>query len=137
MGLVFENITIKNAGDVRDARRGIIGVPDIHQIDVRAIVDTGAEFIVISEDIRQKLQLDILGNKKVTLANDDPKICQLTEPVIVQWKDRDTVVQALVLDGASEVLLGAIPLEGMNLMVDPVNQRLIGVNGDEIIYKIK
>jgi hypothetical protein len=29
------------------------------------------------------------------------------------------------------VLLGAIPLEDMDLMVDPVNQRLVGVHGDE------
>ena len=137
MGLVYENITIKNAGDVINVRRGIIGESDIHQIDVKAIVDTGAELLVINEEIRQKLGLDVLGKKKVNLANDDPKICQLTEPVEIHWKDRDTVVQALVLEGATEVLLGAIPLEGMNLIVDPGNQRLIGINGDEVIFKIK
>jgi len=137
MGLVYENITIKNAGDVINVRRGIIGKSDIHQIDVQAIVDTGAEFIVINEDFRKKLQLDIVGKKKVTHANDEPKICQLTEPVEVHWKDRNTVVQAFVLDRVTEVFLGVIPLEGMNLIVDPLNQRLTGANGDEIIHKIK
>jgi hypothetical protein len=36
-----------------------------------------------------------------------------------------------VVPGAKEVLLGAIPLEDMDLMVDPVRQQLVGVHGDE------
>jgi len=136
MGLVFENIISKNAGDVYNVRRGIIGEANIHQVDVQAVVDTVAELLVLNEEIRQKLELDILEKKQVNLANNEPKNCRFTEPVEVHWKDRYTIVQALVLDGANEVLLGAIPLEGMNLIVDPVNQRLAGANGDEVIFRI-
>ena len=136
MGLVYENITLKNAGDVIGVRRGVFGELNIHQINIQALADTGAELLVINEEIREKLNLDILSSKKISLADNEPKICKLTEPVEVHWKDRFTVVQALVLDGASEVLLGAIPLEGMNLIVDPANHKLTGANGDEIIYKI-
>jgi len=79
----------------------------------------------------------VFENIRIKNSNDELKTCQLTEPVEIHWKDHSTVVQAIVLDGASEVLLGASPLKGMNLIVDPVNRKLAGANRDEIIFKIK
>jgi clan AA aspartic protease len=137
MGLVYENITLKNAGDVSDVRRGFIKEPEIRQIKVLAMVDTGAEMLVISDAIRQELGLEVLGQQQIRLANDAVQICQFTEPVEVHWKDRYTFTQALVLAGVNEVLLGAIPLEGMNVIVDPAKRQLAGAYGDEIIYKVK
>jgi hypothetical protein len=60
----------------------------------------------------------------------------LTEPVEICWKDRRTSQEAVVLPEAKNILLGALPLEGMDLMVDPVNQRLVGVHGDQRIYLV-
>jgi hypothetical protein len=39
----------------------------------------------------------------------------------------------LVVSGDGKILLGAIPLEDMDLMVDPVRQELTGAHGDEPI----
>ena len=50
------------------------------------------------------------------------------------WKNRDTVLPAMVIPGAEVVLLGAIALEGMDLMVNPVTQEVVGVHGDEVEY---
>jgi len=136
MGLIYENITLKNAGDVSDVRRGFIKEPEIRQIKVLAMVDTGAEMLVINEAIRQELGLEILEQRQIRLTNETVQNCQFTEPVEIHWKDRYTYTQAVVLAGVSDVLLGAIPLEGMNVIVDPAKQQLIGANGDEIIYKV-
>jgi hypothetical protein len=38
----------------------------------------------------------------------------------------------VVIPGAEFVLLGAIPLEFMDLMVHPAKQELVGVHGDNI-----
>jgi hypothetical protein len=46
-------------------------------------------------------------------------------------------MSAVVVKGASEFLLGVLPLEGMDLMVDPVNQRLVGAHGDQPVYRAK
>jgi len=43
----------------------------------------------------------------------------------------------VVIPHANEVLLGAIPLEAMDLIVKPSNRELIGANGDKIVYVIK
>ena len=136
MGLVYENLILKNAIDVGNCRRGIIGESDIRQVRVLAIVDTGAETLVINECIRQELGLEVLGEKQVSLANEASEICNITEPVEIHWKDRFTAINALVLDEMTEVLLGAIPLEGMNVIIDPVNRQLVGAHGDKVIFKV-
>ena len=136
MGLVHENITLKNSCDVINALRGIIGESQIRQLKTKAMVDTGAGTIIINEEIRQELGLEILRDKKVRLANESPVVCKVTEPIEIHWKNRSTVTPALVLEGAGEVLLGAIPLEDMDLIVDPVNQRLVGAHGDEEIHRV-
>jgi hypothetical protein len=52
-------------------------------------------------------------------------------PVEMRWKNRFTACRPWVVPGAQETLLGAIPLEDMDLMVDPTQQRLVGVHGEE------
>ena len=133
MGTVYETITLKNARDVTDAERGIIPEQEVRETTVDALVDTGAFTIVISEEVREKLGLRVRGLREVTLANDRKEICKRTEPVEIHWKNRDATLQAIVSSGWGKVLLGALPLEDMDLMVDPVNQRLVGVHGDEIV----
>ena len=136
MGLVYEDITIKNAGDVTSVRRGYVKEPEIRQISITALVDTGAETLVISEALRQELGLEVVREKKVSLADKSSVLCPVTEAIEIHWKDRSTVAQALVLQETNEVLLGAIPLEGLNVMIDPGNQKLVGIHGDEVIYRI-
>ena len=137
MGLVYENITLKNTLDVLNSRRGIINTSEVREINVRAMVDTGAETLVINDTIRQELGLETEGERQVALANEAFETCTITEPIMVYWKDRSSVTRALVIPGLTEVLLGAIPLEEMNLVVDPKNKQLVGANGDEVILKIK
>ncbi|MDR0494131.1 MAG: hypothetical protein LBG95_00675 [Treponema sp.] len=136
MGLVFDNITIKNAGDVSGVRRGYIQEREIRQIQVQAMVDTGSEALIISEGIQEALGLDVVGEQPVKLANNNYQTCRFTEPIELHWRDRYTFLPAVVLSGITQVLLGVVPLEALNLMVDPVNHQLIGVNGDQMIFRV-
>ena len=131
MGNVYAEITLKNAGDSMIASRGMMNEDEVRSVDVTAMVDTGAMTLIIPEEIREQLGLRIERLKKVWLANDQSEIASVTEPVEVHWNDRDYIGSALVLSGRGEILLGLLPLESMDLMVDPVNQRLVGANGDE------
>jgi clan AA aspartic protease len=130
-------ITLKNARDVGNVRHGLIKETELREMTVRAMVDTGAITLVINDDMRQQLGLGIESACEATLTNDRKEACQLTEPVMIYWKDRMTSCQALVVPGNSEVLLGAMPLEGMDLMVNPVDRELVGVHGDKPVYLIK
>ena len=137
MGLVYENITLKNSFDVMSHTRGMINESQIRQIKVLALVDTGAETLVISDAMRQELGLELVGERIVSYANESGEWCKITEPVEIFWKDRSAVARAIIVPGITEVLLGAIPLEELNVMVDPRTQQLVGIHGDEIIYKVK
>jgi clan AA aspartic protease len=133
MGSVRTEITLKNAGDVTKARDGLIKEADIRAITVEAVADTGAMSLVINEELRQRLGLAITGQRMVTIADGSRVPCGTTEPVEIHWKNRATGQWAVALPNASHVLLGALPLEGMDLMVDPVNQQVVGVHGDTIL----
>ena len=137
MGLVYEEITLKNAFDVGNSRRGLLEEQEIRQTTVQALVDTGAATLVINEAIRQELGLAIEGERQATLANETKEMCKITEPVEVNWKNRSTALRALVVSGGGEILLGALPLEDMDLIVDPANQKLTGAHGDEILTYLK
>ncbi|WP_010259173.1 aspartyl protease family protein [Treponema primitia] len=134
MGTVYEEITLKNAIDVGNAKRGYIKPEEVRAITVRAIVDTGAITLVINEGLRQQLGLEVEKTSEATLGNDTKAVCKLTEPVTVHWKDRSASCQALVASENGETLLGAIPLEGLDLVVNPVDQKLTGAHGDEVLY---
>jgi len=137
MGIVRAEITLKNAIDMGNARRGMIKDSEIRQTTVTAVVDTGAITLVINDAIRQKLGLEIQGHRSATLADGVAHDYEVTEPVSVHWKDRDSACKAYVVPNANNVLLGAIPLEDMDLIVSPSKQEVVGAHGDEamaIIY---
>ncbi|MDR1785137.1 MAG: aspartyl protease family protein [Spirochaetaceae bacterium] len=137
MGLVQTQITLKNGGDVASAQRGYIKKQDIREVTLTALVDTGAGTLVINEDIRQKLGLAVEGLRKSELADGKKQVFQVTEPVRIYWRDRNTACPALVLPEASGALLGAIPLEDMDLIVHPAKNILTGAHGDEVLCCIK
>ncbi|MDR3337252.1 MAG: retroviral-like aspartic protease family protein [Treponema sp.] len=136
MGIVHSEIVLKNAWDAGNAEKGLVPEKEVRTVAVNALVDTSAGTLVINEEIRQRLGLSIKGLRESTLADGSKETYQVTEPVYVQWENRDTACMAVVIPDADNVLLGAIPLEDMDLIVDPVRQRLAGAHGDKVVSLI-
>ena len=134
MGIVHAEIILKNLYDGEKAGEGRIKAEEVRTAAVTAVVDTGSLNLVITEELRQKLGLAVKDEKIAHIANGQRVSCKVTDAVEVHWKNRSTVVPALVIPGAEKILLGAIPLEGMDLMVNPVNQELVGVHGDDVEF---
>jgi clan AA aspartic protease len=130
MGTVYAEITLKNARDEGKAREGLFSANDVRDVTVEALVDTGAMSLVIDEEIRQKLGLIITGEKSTLVANGERVHCQVTEPVEIHWKNSISALSAVVMPGAKKILLGTIPLEDMDLIVNPVTRELEGAHGD-------
>ena len=137
MGQVNAQLVLKNLDDVKRVNRGELPESKVRQSAVTAIVDTGATTLVINKKLFQELGLDAMGERRVTFANDTKEICKLTEPVGIYWNDRFVAMYAFVVEDAAEVLLGVLPLEGMDLMVDTVNRKLVGVHGDQMMFDVK
>jgi clan AA aspartic protease len=137
MGEVRTEITLVNIGDQEVANRGYMPQDQVRQLTVNAVVDTGAVTLVINEEIRKKLGLRLKKNGEATLAGGGKVQSGVTESVDVRWKDRETCCRAVVLPGEKDVLLGALPLEGMDLTVNPLRNEVTGAHGDEIRIVIK
>jgi clan AA aspartic protease len=133
MGIVRDEITITNALDIGDVQRGYMNAKDIRSATVTAVVDSGALRLTIPESLRQKLGLAVVKKVPATLADGEKPECGLSEAVEVRWKDRAEITQAWIVQRECSVLLGAIPMEGMDLVVDMKNQKLVGAHGDEQI----
>jgi clan AA aspartic protease len=137
MSIVYTDITLKNAWDVANAGRGLAEDKDIRSITVNALADTGADTLVINEAVRAALGLKIKNTRSAALADGSKQIYAITEPVDIYWKDRETSCRAIVIPDADQVLLGAIPMEDMDLIVHPRTREVTGAHGDEVVCLVK
>jgi clan AA aspartic protease len=81
--------------------------------------------LAINENIQEQLQLPIVEKRKVQLANGHIGEYDVVTSVEVRFKNRRTLCNAIVLPGNSEPLLGAIPLEDMDVVIHPARQELM------------
>jgi clan AA aspartic protease len=137
MGLVYADITLKNAGDVINVRRGYIQEKDVRSVTVTALVDTGASTLVISGDICRALGLHIEDKCSSELADGSTQDFGVTEPVKIHWNDRSASCEAVVMEDSTEALLGAIPLEALDVTVNPARQRLEAAHGSKKFFYAK
>ncbi|GHU52024.1 hypothetical protein FACS1894200_12500 [Spirochaetia bacterium] len=137
MSTVYDEITLTNAGDVADCERGYIKESEVRQVTMRVCADTGADTLIINEATRAVLGLLIEGPAEVWLADGQRPGCDVTEPVEVHWKDRRMTCEPWLIANAPEVLLGAIPLEEMDITVDCKGQRLIGAHGEKQLRRVR
>ncbi len=114
MGVITTEITLSNP-----LKNGL------EPVKVKALVDTGAIHLCIPEHIRIQLDLQITDQKEVTLADGSKGLVPYAGPVEIRFKNRVGYTGALVL--GDQVLLGAIPLEDMDLVVFP-RKKTIDVN---------
>lgn len=112
MGLISAQIALSNPKN-----RSLL------PITVRALADTGALHLCIPEHIAIQLQLEELYKREVTTADGGRHLCSYVGPVEVKFENRGCFTGALVL--GDEVLLGAVPMEDMDVMLSPARQAVI------------
>src|SRR5438105_4383519 len=89
--------------------------PDLKPLRVTALVDTGAMTICIPEHIAVQLQLSELQKREVTMADERSHVVPYVGPVQISFENRSCFTGALVI--GESVLLGAVPMEDMDLVV--------------------
>jgi clan AA aspartic protease len=114
MGLVNGHLILKNPR-----------LPELEGMEVSALVDTGAVHLCIPEHVRIQLRLEPIEDKEVTLADGSKRLVPYVGPIEIKFKNRTGFAGALVL--GQQVLLGAIPMEDMDLVVIP-RTRTVDIN---------
>lgn len=92
-------------------------------VEVEAMADSGALHLCIPDHIALQLELDELYKREVTTADGKKQICPYVGPLEVKFENRGCYTGALVI--GDEVLLGAVPMEDMDIMLSPAKQAVI------------
>jgi clan AA aspartic protease len=113
MGLVFSEIKLSNPSQAQ-----------LHPMTVEALVDSEVH-LCIPTHVQIQLQLETVDQKEVTLADGSQRLVPYVGPIKIQFENRIGFAGALVM--GDQVLLGAIPMEDMDLVIIP-SERKLAVN---------
>ena len=111
MGLVNGKLLLKNPR-----------LPDLAPVEVVALADSGALHLCIPDQVQIQLRLEAIDEKEVTLATDRKSWFRTSVRLNLRFKNRVGFAGALVM--GDQVLLGAIPLEDMDLVIIPKTRTL-------------
>lgn len=109
MGLIYAQIELSNPKD-----------GSLKPIAVRALVDTGAMTICIPEHVAVQLRLQEIEKREVTTADEKSHVVPYVGPLQIRFANRTCFTGALVI--GDSVLMGAVPMEDMDLVVSPAGQ---------------
>jgi clan AA aspartic protease len=112
MGIVYADLRLANGAK-----------PELEEIAVNAVANTGAVDLVIPEHIAIQLQLTELKPRELRMADGGRRMVRYAGPVKVEMAGRDCFTSAAII--GDQVLLGAVPMEQMDLVVDPRTRRVI------------
>ena len=111
MGIVYSKIVLCNPR-----------LPELEPIEVEAMADSGALFLCIPEDVCSRLRLTPVTDQTVTLADGSKRNVPYVGPIEVRFKNRVGFTGAIVI--GDQVLVGAIPMEELDLVVMPRTREL-------------
>lgn len=114
MGLAYGRIQLENPR-----------LPGLAPLEVDALADKGAVYLCIPPHVAHQLQLEEMYRKEVFTADGASQVVPYVGPIHVRFENRGCFVGAVVL--GDEVLLGAVPMEDMDLVVLP-QARKVAVN---------
>ena len=111
MGQIYASLSLSNPAK-----------EELLPIAANALVDTGALFLCVPEHIAVQLQLKEYDKREVTIADGSKKLVHYVGPIKINYLNRVCLTGALVM--GDMVLLGAIPIEDMDLVIHPAQLQI-------------
>ena len=126
MGKVLVTAKVENMEDLYKVEQGSLSPGEVRRVEVSdALVDTGATILAMPKHLIQRLGLRPLRTRPVrTSAGHVTVQVYGTVRLTIQGRDCPTDVSELPDD--CPVLIGQIPLESLDFVVDLAGRRLIG-----------
>lgn len=112
MGLVYTNLELKNPRN-----------ESLKAVKVKALVDSGALMLCIPERVASQLGLESQELREATTADGTVHKVPYAGPIEVCFEERHCYVGALIM--GDDVLLGAVPMEDMDLIISPAHRKVV------------
>lgn len=126
MGKVLVAAKVENLADLMKVRDGGLSAGEVRCLELtNALVDTGATMLSLPRRLIQRLGLQ-RHRTRTAKTSAGPAEFGIYEPVRLTVQQRDCVIEVAELPDDCPTLIGQIPLEMLDFVVDPIGQRLIG-----------
>ena len=138
MGRVTVEATVENLSDLFLADRGVGRAEDVRRVVIPdALVDTGATMLSLPKRYIEQLGLKKAYEKRGMSAG-GPITANVYQTVRLNVQGRHCVIDVAELPDEVPALIGQVPLEIMDWVVDPKGQRLIGnpAHGGEWVIEL-
>lgn len=138
MGRVLTEATIESAEDLWKAKNGQLPADKVRKLVIAdALVDTGATLLSLPTRLIQQLGLARVSTKRVT-ASSGPAEAGMYEAVRLTIMGRSCTMDVMEVPDSVPVLIGQIPLEHLDFVVDLRDRKLIGnpAHGGEHVYEL-
>lgn len=120
----MQKIKITNSADVVLAQSGHLPQEQVRSIEIDALIDTGATTLVLPADVVAKMGFALREVRKLRLADGNLIDAPCVTNIRLEICGRDMLTSAYVMPAGSMPLVGQIPLEELDLIVDPKRQSL-------------
>jgi predicted aspartyl protease len=135
---VLTEAKIENLKDLWTAQLGVRPPDQVRRIEVTdALVDTGATLLSLPTRLIQQLGLERVGTKRGTSSGGS---CEagMYDAVRLTIQGRSCTMDVMEVPDDVPVLVGQIPLEHLDLVIDTRSRRLIGnpAHGGEHVYEM-
>jgi predicted aspartyl protease len=126
MGKVLVTATIENLDDLFEVSKGRRKPEDVRRVEVTdALVDTGATTLLLPTRFVQQLGLTRFRTRQARTAAGSVSL-GIYGMVLLTVQGREARIEVGEVSDETPVLIGQIPLEILDFVVDPQGQRLIG-----------
>ena len=126
VGKVLVTAKLDNLDDVFSVDKGRLKPEEVRSVEVTdALVDTGATGLMVPKRLIDQLGLVQFRSRPARTVS-GPTTLGVFRGVRLTVQGRDCIVDVYEISDDLQVLIGQIPLEAMDWVVDPTKQRLIG-----------
>jgi predicted aspartyl protease len=138
MGRVTTEATVENLQDVWDAQRGLIPPEQARRLVIPdALVDSGATLLSLPTHLIQQLGLTKVGTRNVTTSA-GPGVTAMYDAVRLTIQGRFCTVDVIEVPDSVPTLIGQIPLEHLDLVINLSSRTLTGnpAHNGEHVYEM-
>jgi predicted aspartyl protease len=138
MGRVAVEATIENSNELWAAKKGLIPAEQVHRVTVSdALVDTGATYISLPSSLIQELALTKRSEKRAMNTSGVFNTIAVYEAARLTIQGRDCLTDVLEVPDGVPVLIGQVPLEMLDFVVDLRGRQLVGnpAHGGEQMFE--
>ena len=129
-------LELQNNADRELAAGGAKPPEEVRAAEVDGWVDTGAEQLVLPKAVADALGVPVVGEANVRFADGRRGVRPVVSKVWLSTAGRDGVFKAIVEPNRQSALIGAVVLESLDLLIDPVSKECRPRDADRILAEM-